>query len=137
MLSWLIVMLSWAMPEGDWRGAPEATFARLRVGPGLRLEITNRAGAIAEGPYASTMTKFADWHVRFTPQGSAAPFEAGQVYRLSLHFECARGREQVQLCLHAARVTCEVLVGEARCAPPSSPGPPGEAINAPITLTPP
>jgi len=95
----------------------------------------DRNPVVVDGDYQVSATKMADYHATFKvtkvwQKQLGRVIKAGDALTLTLHYECAGGHPQVQLCLHDAKVVCRNLQ-DPRNTCKEGPAIDGSQINAP------
>ena len=146
------------IPSGWWTLREADLTTCLEVSDGRKLRLTfqarmDRNPIVIDGDYAVSATKMGDYHVTWkvskvwqkqlsscrkawhdidiastTQLGRS--IKVGDALKLTLHFECADGKPQVQLCLHDTSVVCRNLQDpNGTCK--EGPAIDGSKINAP------
>lgn len=154
------------LPRGHFQLQPGMSEMCLDVLPNHRLRLTfrgpeDRNPVILEGAYVVSATKMSDFHFTFTvktirtktlsncrkfwidadlreTERLETKIKPGSVLNFTAHFQCAKDRSQVQLCLHDAgkdrnKVICRNLTDhDQRCH--QTPAIDGALINPPPNL---
>ncbi|MSP58838.1 MAG: hypothetical protein EXR72_00585 [Myxococcales bacterium] len=152
------------LPAGKWRAVEGGTEVCMEVLPSQQLRLSlrgpgDRNPVVVDGKYRITATKMGDFHLDFevatirqktlgncrkywfdkeldATRQLGIELRRGARLRLTLHFECAAGREQVQLCIHIAeegrpKVACRALQSERGTVCKEPPAIDGSLINRP------